>query len=67
MDRHLNAFLPYERPPHHEDQLTRAGMIVMRASPLARDALLGRLGALQCCPTLGMVVTASLAMSVFMA
>lgn len=47
MDRHLNAFLPYERPPHHEDQLTRAGMIVMRASPLARDALLGRLGALR--------------------
>lgn len=46
MDRHLNVFLPYERPPHHEDQLTRAAMIVMRALPLARDALLARLGAL---------------------
>jgi hypothetical protein len=46
VDRHLSVFLPYERPPHHEDQLTRAAMIVMRASPLARDALLGRVGAL---------------------
>ncbi len=46
MDRHLNVFLPYERPPHHEDQLTRAAMIVMRALPLARDALLARIGAL---------------------
>jgi hypothetical protein len=46
VDRHLNVFLPYERPPHHEDQLTRAAMIVMRAVPLARDALLARIGAL---------------------
>ena len=46
MDRHLNVFLPYERSPHHEDQLTRAAMIVMRAVPLARDALLARIGAL---------------------
>jgi hypothetical protein len=46
VDRHLNVFLPYERPPHHEDQLTRAAMIVMRAVPLARDALLARVGAL---------------------
>lgn len=46
MDRHLNVFLPYERPPHHEDQLTRAAMIVMRALPLARDAFLARIGAL---------------------
>jgi hypothetical protein len=46
VDRHLNVFLPYERPPHHEDQLTRAAMIVMRALPLARDALLARIGAL---------------------
>ena len=45
MDRHLNVFLPYERPPHHEDQLTRAAMIVTRALPLARDALLARIGA----------------------
>ena len=45
MDRHLNVFLPYDRPPHYEDQLTRAAMIVMRAVPLARDALLARIGA----------------------
>jgi hypothetical protein len=45
VDRHLSVFLPYERPPSHEDQLTRAAMIVMRAIPLARDALLARIGA----------------------
>ena len=39
------CFLPYDRPPRHEDQLTRAAMIVMRAVPLARDALLARLRA----------------------
>lgn len=44
MDRHLNVFIPYERAPGHEDQLTRAAMIVVRAIPLARDALLARLG-----------------------
>jgi len=33
MDRHLNVFLPYERLPGHEDQLTRTAMIVMRAIP----------------------------------
>ena len=43
MNRHLSVFLPYDRPPEHEDQLTRAAMIVMRAVPLARDALLARL------------------------
>jgi hypothetical protein len=46
VDRHLNVLIPYERPPQHEDQLTRAAMIVMRAIPLARDALLARIGAL---------------------
>jgi hypothetical protein len=45
VNRHLSVFLPYDRPPQHEDQLTRAAMIVMRAVPLARDALLARLGA----------------------
>ena len=45
MDRHLSVFLPYDRPPQHEDQLTRAAMIVMRTTPLARDALLARVGA----------------------
>ena len=44
MDRHLNVFFPYERLGSHEDQLTRAAMIVMRAIPLARDALLARIG-----------------------
>ncbi len=38
VDRHLSVFLPYDRPPHHEDQLTRAAMIVMRTTPLARVA-----------------------------
>jgi hypothetical protein len=45
VDRHLSVFLPYDRPPNHEDQLTRAAMIVMRTTPLARDALLARVGA----------------------
>src|SRR5215468_6669549 len=45
VDRHLSVFLPYDRPPHHEDQLTRAAMIVMRTTPLAREALLSRVGA----------------------
>lgn len=45
MNRHLNVYEPYDRPPHHEDQLTRAAAIVMRAIPLARDALLARLDA----------------------
>lgn len=43
MDTHLNVFRPYSRPAWHEDQLTRAAMIVMRAVPLARDAFLDRL------------------------
>ncbi|MHB1473330.1 MAG: hypothetical protein ACYCV4_06815 [Dermatophilaceae bacterium] len=30
MSRHLNAFAPYSLPPNHEDQLTRAAMIVLR-------------------------------------
>ena len=47
MDRHLNVFFPYERPAQHEDQLTRAAMIVMRAVPLARDAMLSRIGVRQ--------------------
>lgn len=45
VDRHLSVFLPYDRLACHEDQLTRAAMIVMRAVPLARDALLSRIGA----------------------
>jgi hypothetical protein len=42
---HLNVFDPYrELPPHHEDQLTRAAMIVLRLVPLAREALLQAIG-----------------------
>jgi hypothetical protein len=42
---HLNLFEPYRQlPPHHEDQLTRAAMIVLRLVPLAREALLGAIG-----------------------
>jgi hypothetical protein len=42
---HLNVFDPYrELPAHHEDQLTRAAMIVLRLVPLAREALLELIG-----------------------
>jgi hypothetical protein len=40
MNRHLNVFTRYERVDHHEDQLTRAAMIVLRLVPAAREALL---------------------------
>lgn len=43
MDRHLNVFVPYQLAVTHEDQLTRAAMIVLRAVPLARDAFLALL------------------------
>jgi hypothetical protein len=38
MNIHLNAFHPYERAPWHEDQLTRAAMVVMRLMPETHDA-----------------------------
>jgi hypothetical protein len=42
---HLNVFEPYrELSRHHEDQLTRAAMIVLRLVPLAREALLQAIG-----------------------
>lgn len=42
---HLNVFDPYrELGRAHEDQLTRAAMIVLRLVPLARDALLEAIG-----------------------
>ena len=44
MDRHLNVFF-LRALAAPRDQLTRAAMIVMRAVPLARDALLARIGA----------------------
>ncbi|HEX5308201.1 MAG TPA: hypothetical protein VFW38_03885 [Solirubrobacteraceae bacterium] len=42
---HLNVFEPYrELGRSHEDQLTRAAMIVLRLVPLAREALLQAIG-----------------------
>jgi hypothetical protein len=42
---HLNVFEPYrELASHHEDQLTRAAMIVLRMVPLARESLLQAIG-----------------------
>jgi hypothetical protein len=42
---HLNVFEPYrELSHHHEDQLTRAAMIVLRLVPLARETLLRAIG-----------------------
>ncbi len=42
---HLNMFEPYrELGRSHEDQLTRAAMIVLRLVPLAREALLNAIG-----------------------
>ncbi len=42
---HLNVFEPYrELSRGHEDQLTRAAMIVLRLVPLARETLLRAIG-----------------------
>ena len=42
---HLNVFEPYrELSRGHEDQLTRAAMIVLRLVPLARETLLSAIG-----------------------
>jgi hypothetical protein len=42
---HLNVFEPYrELGRAHEDQLTRAVMIVLRLVPMAREALLQAIG-----------------------
>jgi hypothetical protein len=41
MDDHLNFFIPYERSPAgHENQLTRALLVVLRYSPMAHQAWL---------------------------
>jgi hypothetical protein len=45
VNRHLNVFVPYCLPPNHEDQLTRAAMIVLRSVPQAAEELLLRIGA----------------------
>ncbi len=54
MNRHLNVFTKYDRVDHHEDQLTRAAMIVLRLVPAAREALLGLVG----CPGLAQLPSA---------
>jgi hypothetical protein len=41
VDQHLSIFRPYDRDPKHEDQLTRAALIVMRLVPLCQEAFLG--------------------------
>lgn len=41
VDQHLSIFRPYDRDPRHEDQLTRAALIVMRLVPLCQEAFLG--------------------------
>src|SRR5882672_7315900 len=41
MDSHLNFFVPYERAAAwHENQLTRALLVVLRYSPMAHQAWL---------------------------
>lgn len=48
METHLSIFRPYERDAKHEDQLTRAALIVMNLIPLAHEAFLRLAG----CPPL---------------
>ncbi|WP_163726852.1 hypothetical protein [Mycobacterium gallinarum] len=40
MEHHLSIFRPYERDAKHEDQLTRAALIVLKLVPLAHAAFL---------------------------
>lgn len=42
MNKYLNVYLPYERNAWHEDQLTRAAMVLMRLVPAALDAFLAQ-------------------------
>lgn len=44
MEHHLSIFRPYERDAGHEDQLTRAALIVLKFIPLAHDAFLDLVG-----------------------
>lgn len=44
VEHHLSIFRPYERDAKHEDQLTRAALIVMKLVPLAHDSFLGLCG-----------------------
>ena len=40
MEHHLSIFRPYDRAAKHEDQLTRAALIVLKLVPLAHEAFL---------------------------
>jgi hypothetical protein len=44
VEQHLSIFRPYERDAKHEDQLTRAALIVLKLVPLAHEAFLGVVG-----------------------
>lgn len=44
VEHHLSIFRPYERDAKHEDQLTRAALIVLKLVPLAHEAFLGLSG-----------------------
>ena len=44
MEQHLSIFRPYARDAKHEDQLTRAALIVLKLVPLAHEAFLGLCG-----------------------
>ncbi|OBJ37418.1 hypothetical protein A5630_04575 [Mycolicibacterium mucogenicum] len=44
LDQHFSVFRPYNRDPRHEDQLTRAALIVLMLVPLAHEAFLGLIG-----------------------
>ncbi len=45
MEHHLSIFRPYERDAKHEDQLTRAALIVVKLVPLAHEAFLNLIAA----------------------
>jgi hypothetical protein len=44
VQQHLSIFRPYARDAKHEDQLTRAALIVLKLVPLAHEAFLGLTG-----------------------
>ncbi len=44
MNPHLSVFKPYDRDASHEDQLTRAALIIMKHVPLAQVAFLELVG-----------------------
>lgn len=58
MEHHLSIFRPYERDAKHEDQLTRAALIVLKLVPLAHEAFLRLAG----CQPLSSLPVAAFAM-----